>query len=271
MTDLALLETPNRAPVRNTVLAGAIVLAVAGLATLAAGPGLYRAGVLNVQQATVGAETVGMWVFGAGLVFVVLGLAASFFARSHKGVILAVVAGIANGYGFGHLYGQGELRKDLPPMWDAQTDWTKPIAFSEKTTKEREAAKAVAVKDNATFPPSSADWFGMTFAVAQEKVYTEIPPLTVRGSLAEATKAAAQGAEQLGWQVTVNDPATGVVEAVSTSPWYGFVSDVAVRVAAQGEMSRVDIRSTSRIAAADMGSNAAQVKALSNEIALILR
>jgi hypothetical protein len=42
-------------------------------------------------------------------------------------------------------------------------------------------------------------------------------------------------------------------------------------VQAQGETSRVDIRSTSRIAAADMGANAAQVKALSNEIALILR
>jgi hypothetical protein len=271
MTDLALLETPNRAPVRNTVLGGAIVLAVAGLAILAAGPALFRAGTLDVDQATVGVETIAMWVFGAGLVFVVLGIAMSFFARSHKGVILAVLAGIANGYGFGHLYGQGELRKDLPPMWDAQTDWSQPIAFSEKTMKEREAAKAVAVKDDATFPPSSADWFGMTFAVAQEKVYTEIPPLMVKASLADATKAAAQGAEQLGWKVTLNDPSTGVVEAVSTSLWYGFTSDVAVRVRAEGENARVDIRSTSRIASQDMGSNAAQVKALSNEIALILR
>ena len=271
MTDLALLETPNRAPVRNTILGGAIVLGIAGLLTLAAGPALYRAGVLDVDKATVGVETIAMWVFGAGLVLVLFGLLLSFFSRSHKGVILAVLAGIANGYGFGHLYGQGELRKDLPPMWDAQTDWSKPIAFSEKTTKEREAAKAVAVKDDATFPPSSTDWFGMPFSVAQEKVYTEIPPLRVRGTLADATKAAAQGAEQLGWKVTLNDPAAGVVEAVSTSLWYGFVSDVAVRVRAEGEMARVDIRSTSRVAGPDMGSNAAQVKALSNEIALILR
>jgi uncharacterized protein (DUF1499 family) len=93
----------------------------------------------------------------------------------------------------------------------------------------------------------------------------------VRGSLADATKAAVQGAEQLGWKVTVNDPAAGVVEAVSTSLWYGFTSDVAVRVRAEGQNARVDIRSTSRIASGDMGANAAQVKALSNEIALILR
>jgi hypothetical protein len=93
----------------------------------------------------------------------------------------------------------------------------------------------------------------------------------VKASLADATKAAAQGAEQLGWKVTLNDPSTGVVEAVSTSLWYGFTSDVAVRVQAEGENARVDIRSTSRIASQDTGSNAAQVKALSNEIALILR
>ena len=271
MTELAEIERPVRSPVRNAILGGAVVLAVAGVAILLGGPGLFRAGVLNVEQATVGVETAGFWVFLAGLVLVVFGLAMSFFARSHKGVIVAVVAGIANGYGFGHLYSQGELRKDLPPMWDAQTDWRRPVEFSEKTLEARKAANAVAVKDDATFPPTSRDWFGMTFAVAQEKVYTEIPPLMVKGSLASATAAAVQGAKQLGWNVTVNDPATGTVEAVATTFWYGFVSDVAVRVQAQGENARVDIRSTSRIAAPDMGANAAQVKALSNEIALILR
>src|SRR5690242_6418956 len=156
MTDLAGEEGegPGRSPVRNGILAGAVALAVIGVVALAAGPGLYRAGMLNVEQATVGAETVAMWIFGVGLALVVLGLAMSFFARSHKGVIVAVVAGIANGYGFGDLYSQSELRRDLPPMWDAQTDWRQPVEFSAKTLEARKAASAVAVKDDATFPSS---------------------------------------------------------------------------------------------------------------------
>jgi uncharacterized protein (DUF1499 family) len=126
------------------------------------------------------------------------------------------------------------------------------------------------VRIAAALPPTAGVWFGMPFATAQEKVY-DLSSLRVKGSVAEATAAAAKGAEQLGMQVTLTDPASGTVEAVSQTTWYGFVSDVAVRVLAEGEGVRIDIRSTSRIAAPDMGANAAQVKSLSNEIALILR
>lgn len=252
------------------MLGGGVLFGAAGLATLFAGPALYRAGAINLETATGGIETLAMALFGVGLVLVLIGLVLSLLARTHKGAIVAVLAIIANGYGVGHLYGQGELRKELPPIYDAQTDWTQPVAYSEKLLAAREAANAVRVRDDAMLPAGDGQWSGMSFADAQAKVY-DLEPLTVRATVPDATVAAALAAKQLGWSVMLSDPQAGSVEAVSHSFWYGLASDIGVRIVPQGDGARVDIRSTSRDAAPDMGANAAQVKALYNEIALILR
>jgi hypothetical protein len=46
---------------------------------------------------------------------------------------------------------------------------------------------------------------------------------------------------------------------VARTPIMGFREDVSIRVAADGEDSRVDIRSSSRYFEGDLGSNAARV------------
>jgi fatty-acyl-CoA synthase len=256
--------------VRNIGLAGSVVLAILGFGTLLSGPLFYRLGMMDIRAATAGVEQGAMAWFAVGLVLALFGLVVSLAMRSHKGAIVAIAAAIATGYGVGHLYGQNVLRGDLPPLYDAQTDWSQPVAYSEKLLASREAANAVRVRDDAVFPASDTEWSGMSFADAQKKVY-DLEPLTVRASAPDATVAAAQAAKQLGWAVMLSDPQAGSVEAVSHSFWYGFTSDIGVRVVAEGDGARVDIRSTSREDAPDMGSNAAQVKALYNEIALILR
>jgi hypothetical protein len=58
----------------------------------------------------------------------------------------------------------------------------------------------------------------------------------------------------------------GRIEAVARTPIMGFREDVSIRVTADGEGSRVDIRSASRYFESDLGSNAARVTKLIDDI-----
>ena len=58
----------------------------------------------------------------------------------------------------------------------------------------------------------------------------------------------------------------GHIEAVARTPIMGFREDVSIRVTTDGEGSRVDIRSASRYFESDLGSNAARVSKLIDDI-----
>src|SRR5438445_5732622 len=59
---------------------------------------------------------------------------------------------------------------------------------------------------------------------------------------------------------------TGRIEAVARTPIMGFREDVSIRVTPDGDDSRVDIRSSSRYFESDLGSNAARVTKLIEDI-----
>jgi Protein of unknown function (DUF1499) len=58
----------------------------------------------------------------------------------------------------------------------------------------------------------------------------------------------------------------GRIEAVARTPIMGFREDVSIRVTPDGEGSRVDIRSSSRYFESDLGSNAARITGLIEDI-----
>src|SRR6185503_18756546 len=58
----------------------------------------------------------------------------------------------------------------------------------------------------------------------------------------------------------------GRIEAVARTPIMGFREDVSIRITPDGEESRVDIRSSSRYFESDLGSNAARVSKLIDDI-----
>src|SRR5258708_40246759 len=58
----------------------------------------------------------------------------------------------------------------------------------------------------------------------------------------------------------------GGMEAVARRPIMGFREDVSTRVTADGEDSRVDIRSSSRYFESDLGSNATRISKLIDDI-----
>src|SRR5437667_11219386 len=58
----------------------------------------------------------------------------------------------------------------------------------------------------------------------------------------------------------------GPIEAVARTPIMGFREDASIRVTPDGEGSRVDIRSSSRYFESDLGSNAARITSLIDDI-----
>ena len=61
-----------------------------------------------------------------------------------------------------------------------------------------------------------------------------------------------------------NRPAA--IEAVARTPIMGFREDISIRVSPDDEDSRVDIRSASRYFESDLGSNAARVRKLMEDL-----
>jgi uncharacterized protein (DUF1499 family) len=257
-------------PLRTAMLAGALALEIGGSAILGAGPLFYRMGMLDLSTATSGVESWAMIAFaGAGVLALVV-LVLSIIDKKHRSAILAVLLLIAAGTGAGTLYGQSVLRAALPPLFDVQTDWSQPVAFSESTLRAREAEGAARIRDDAIVPEGEGKWSGKSFAEAQKEVY-ELKPLEVKAAPADATVAAEKIAKQLGWSVMLSDPPNGQLEAVNYSFWYGLASDVAVRIQPTGQGSRIDVRSASRVPGADGGANAGRIKEFLNELAFALR
>ncbi|OYX47638.1 MAG: hypothetical protein B7Y90_12600 [Alphaproteobacteria bacterium 32-64-14] len=256
---------------RVAVLALGLALLALGGVLLIAGPALFRLGLVDLAGARSGVQQGAMWAMlgavGAGLI----GLLLALIGKKHRAGIVAVAIMIPAGMGAGSLYNSNVSQSALPPINDAQTDWTRPVAFTEATLRERAKVGAIRVRDDAIVPEGNGKWSGKLYSQAQAEFYIDLAPLIVKQPVAAATAQAAKSAERLGWQVTVNDPRGGVVEAVYHSPWFDLAYDIAIRVAREGEGSRIDVRSTSRLPGHDMGENATQVKQIIDEMALQLR
>ena len=98
-------------------------------------------------------------------------------------------------------------------------------------------------------------------AALQRAAFPDIEPVLLAVPPAEAFKRVERVATALGWEIVARVPAEGRLEAVVTSPWFGFRDDVVVRVRPQGNGSRIDIRSKSRNGEADLGGNVDRVRA----------
>jgi uncharacterized protein (DUF1499 family) len=67
-------------------------------------------------------------------------------------------------------------------------------------------------------------------------------------------------ATALGWEIVAASEDDGRFEATDTTFWFGFKDDVVVRIRPEGDGSRIDLRSVSRVGVGDLGANAARIK-----------
>ncbi len=63
-----------------------------------------------------------------------------------------------------------------------------------------------------------------------------------------------------GWEIVATYPEAGVIEATARTPVFGFRDDVVFRIRQEKELSRVDMRSSSRVGTADWGMNANRIE-----------
>jgi uncharacterized protein (DUF1499 family) len=137
--------------------------------------------------------------------------------------------------------------KAVPAIHDVTTDTADPPAFVGLAAARRAA-------------PNGFDYGGAAIAAQQRTAYPDIKPLMVKAPPRDVVQRAIDAARGLGWEVTHSDAAAGRVEATETTYWFGFKDDVVIRVRPEGEGSRVDVRSVSRVGHSDLGANAARIR-----------
>jgi len=149
--------------------------------------------------------------------------------------------------------------RKLPPIHDITTDPIDPPRF--------EAMGRLRSGDGA----NTAVYAGLYSAEQQRQAYPDIEPVELEIPVDRAYAIALQLVNKRKWLV-IDERAPqpprriGRIEAVARTPIMGFREDVSIRVVPDGEDSRVDIRSSSRYFESDLGSNAARVAKLIDDI-----
>lgn len=140
----------------------------------------------------------------------------------------------------------------LPRLTDVSTDPANPPPFA-AVLRDRGPQDAPVLRPD------------VASVTLQQQAYPDIVPRHYPVSTARVYLEARAIVDQRGWQVlsdvppSDNDP-TGSIEAVAQTLIFGFRQDVSIRVVADGDGSRVDMRSASRSAAHDLGSDAQRVR-----------
>jgi hypothetical protein len=241
---------------------GGVALGVLALLILGAGPLLFRAGMLQIELATTGVSQIAFWLAMISTVLLGVGLVVAAIGRKSRSIIIGIVGLTAMGMLGFRLWAYQEQYATLPPIHDVQTDWSRPVAFSETTLRSREEVHAAPVRDDVSVPEGAGRWAGKSFAAVQAEFY-EVKPLLLPGvKPADATVVVAEEAKRMQWNVLRSDPPSGEVDATTYSTWYGLGADIAVRV---------NVRSTSRTPGPYMGANATRISTLLEDVRFALR
>jgi uncharacterized protein (DUF1499 family) len=120
-------------------------------------------------------------------------------------------------------------------------------------------------------PRGTVEYAGLYAAEQQRAAYPDIEPLVVSSTPQQAYDAAMHFILRRKWRVIVDRPPQpgrrdGQIEAVAHTAFLGFRDDVALRVRADGDGARIDVRSASRYGRHDLGTNAARIRSLLEDI-----
>ncbi|HZS65092.1 MAG TPA: DUF1499 domain-containing protein [Xanthobacteraceae bacterium] len=206
--------------------------------------------------------------FAGALVFAVLGMLlalASLVAIWREGVdglrsaLTALAIGIALLAYPAYL---GFLAYRLPAIVDVTTDFDDPPQFEIIARLRPRGANPVAYAGDAA-------------ADLQREAYPNVAPLIVTTTPQQTFDAALAVITKRRWSILDQQPPQagrrdGHIEAVARTPIMGFREDVVLRVRADGDGARLDVRSASRYGRLDFGSNASRIQKLTDDIDVLL-
>jgi uncharacterized protein (DUF1499 family) len=142
------------------------------------------------------------------------------------------------------------------PIHDVTTDTVDPPAFV--------AVLPIRANAGALNP---VEYGGPSVAALQLQSFPDIEPLRLDMAPPAAFDRALAAVRAMNWEVVATDPSAGRIEATDTTALFGFKDDVVARVRPDGNGSRIDVRSLSRIGGGDLGTNAKRVRAYSRRLA----
>jgi uncharacterized protein (DUF1499 family) len=231
----------------RALLVSAIVL----LIILATGPLGYKFSLVPLQPSLISlliSFAGGALVFLVGLVYLVISMRSD-LVENRNLLIVSMILGLLPVAIVGP---QMAAAGDVPPIHDITTDTTNPPKF----------VAIVSLRENA---PNGYE-FGVSEAWPPEKLgaaiieaYPGLKAIESNLSVADAVGRSEAVLQAMGLQIVAVDKIAGLVEATATTFWFGFKDDMVVRVVGDGEGSKIDLRSMSRVGQSDVGANAARI------------
>ena len=185
--------------------------------------------------------------------------AAAIWQSGARGVSRILFAFLINALLLAYPAYLGLQYRRLPAIHDITTDPIDPPRF--------EALARLRSGDGA----NPAVYAGLYSAEQQRTAYPDIETVELELPVQRAYEITLQLVTKRKWLV-IDERAPqpprriGRIEAVARTPIMGFREDVSIRVTPDGEDSRVDIRSSSRYFESDLGSNAARVRKLIDDL-----
>lgn len=185
-----------------------------------------------------------------------IGLLLALFTPPRRGIGSALVALLIPALGVGYGLYVRQQAQSIPPIHDISTDLVDPPGFSQAVVQAREAVPEG--NDLDLLAKRTGD--GRAFTELQQDNYPDIASIPTGLSPERAFDEALALAGEQGWTMGRTDRDLGVIEATTSTFWYGFTDDIVVRVRADGSGARVDMRSVSRVGRSDLGANAARMR-----------
>jgi hypothetical protein len=149
----------------------------------------------------------------------------------------------------------------LPRLTDIATSPDEPLAFN--VLLSQRPADANPIKD----PDAAA-------IEEQIEAYPDLGPMILERAAPEVFSLVQEAVERRGWTIvsseTPGENGIGRIEATDRSRIMGFTDDVVVQVKGDDTRAQIDVRSVSRYGMADLGANAARIRALFEEITTTL-
>jgi hypothetical protein len=198
---------------------------------------------------------------GLAVLSILFGLAAfaAIWQNGSRGMGRILLAFLINAVVLAYPAYLGLQYRKLPKIYDITTDPIDPPRF--------EALARLRSGDGT----NSAVYAGLYSAEQQRLAYPDIETVELEVPPQRAYEVTLQLIGKRKWLVIDERPPQpprriGRIEAVARTPIMGFREDVSIRITPDGEESRVDIRSSSRYFESDLGSNAARVSKLIEDI-----